>query len=549
MNFDYIIIGAGSAGCMLANRLSKDPNNSVLLLEAGPKDKNPMIHMPGGCAEVLKSDKLNWKFESTPQTQLQNKQFEIPRGKTLGGSSSSNGMVYIRGHASDYDDWAAAGNKGWSYKEVLPYFKRFENQTRGGDDYHGTGGELHVINAPSKNILFDKFVQSGVECGYPAAADFNGADQEGVGRFQATIKDGKRWSSASAFLTPILDRPNLTVLTDSNVNRILLEGKKAVGVEFQKGKKIKTASANKEIVLSSGTIKSPHILQLSGIGDSEELKQAGITPKIELKGVGKNLQEHLDVVMRFAINEPLGLNGLDKFPKNVKVAWDYFVHKKGVGACNSIEGGGFIKSDPDEKRPDVQLHFVPCNMTGIADPMPEQHGVTLHACNLRPHSTGTVKPLTNNPFDKPEVDFNFLGDEKDWPIMLRCVEILREMMDAPAWKGLFTEEIHPGAQYTTEEQLKNIMGSITETVYHPVGTCKMGHDELAVVDDELKVHGVEGLRVADASIIPTLIGGNTNAPAMMIGDKCADMILGNPAPAPANLKEALKKAEPETATA
>ncbi len=535
MTYDYIIIGAGSAGCVLANRLSQDPRNQVLLLEAGPKDSNPMIHMPGGCAEVLKSDTLNWKFTSTPQSNLQNKSYDIPRGKTLGGSSAANGMVYIRGHASDYDDWAAAGNKGWSFSDVLPYFKRFENQVRGENDYHGIDGELNVIDAPSENILFDKFVESGVQCGFPACEDFNGADQEGVGRFQANIKDGKRWSSASAFLTPILSRSNLTLITKANVNRIILENKKATGIEYQKGKKIVTAHAKKEIVLSAGTIKSPHILQLSGIGDKDDLVKAGITPKLDLKGVGKNLQEHLDVVMRFAINEPFGLNGMDKFPHNVKVAWDYFVHKKGIGACNSIEGGGFIKSDPSLKRPDIQLHFVPCNLTGLTEPMPAQHGVTLHACNLRPKSTGTIKPTSTDPFAKPEVDFNFLSDKGDWPIMLKCAKILRDMMDAPTWKGLFSEELHPGKQYKTDEELKNVMGSITETVYHPVGTCKMGHDALAVVDDQLKVHGIEGLRIADASIIPTLIGGNTNAPSMMIGDKCADMILGNTPPAPVKL--------------
>ena len=536
MTFDYIVIGAGSAGCILANRLSKDPSNSVLLLEAGPKDNNPIIHMPGGCAEVLKSDKLNWKFVSTPQEHCQGKSYDIPRGKTLGGSSSANGMVYIRGHATDYDDWANAGNKGWSYEEVLPYFKRFENQTRGKDTYHGAGGELNVINAPGDNVLFDKFVQSGVESGYRFNDDFNGENQEGVGRFQATIKEGKRWSSASAFLRPILkERSNLTLVTGANVNRILLEGTKAVGVEYQKGRKTVVAHSNKEIVVSAGTIKSPHILQLSGIGDKEDLTAAGIKPLIDLKGVGKNLQEHLDVVMRWTINEPLGFNDLDKFPNNVKVAWDYFVHKKGVGTCNSIEGGGFIKSDPSLDRPDVQLHFVPCNMTGISDPMPKEHGVTLHACQLRPSSRGTIKPESNDPFAKPLVDFNFLGHEDDWPVIHRCVHILRELMEAPVWKGLVNEEIHPGAQYKTEEQLKNLIGSITETVYHPVGTCKMGQDDTAVVDAELKVHGVEGLRVADASIIPTLIGGNTNAPAMMIGDKCADMILGNQPPAPAKL--------------
>lgn len=526
MSYDYIIIGAGSAGCVLANRLSQDPANKVLLLEAGPKDKNPMIHMPGGCAEVLKSNKLNWKFTSTPQQQLNNKVYEIPRGKTLGGSSAANGMVYIRGHASDYDDWEKAGNQGWAYDQVLPYFKVLENQTNGADDFHGVGGELNVINAPSDNVLYDHFVQSGVDIGIPSNQDFNGQEQEGIGRFQATIKSGKRWSSASAFLTPILDRDNLDVITDAHVCRILLENKKATGVEYTYKKKTRLISANKEIILSSGTIKSPHLLQLSGIGDKEELAAAGISTNHHLPGVGKNLQEHLDVIMRFGINKPLALNGQDKFPKNVKIAWDYFVHQKGIGACNNIEGGGFVKSKPELERPDIQLHFVPCNMGGLTDPLPKEHGVTVHACNLRPKSNGSVKAISNDPLAKPEVDFNFLSNEEDWPIMLAAVKLMRDMMHAPAWQGLFTEEIHPGKQYQSEAELKSVMGDITETVYHPVGTCKMGQDEMAVVDAQLKVRGIENLRVADASIMPTIIGGNTNAPAMMIGARCADFILG-----------------------
>ena len=395
--YDYIIIGGGSAGCVLANRLSKDPKNQVLLLEAGPKDNHPMIHMPGGCAEVLKSNKLNWKFESTPQKYLGGTQYEIPRGRTLGGSSSANGMVYIRGHATDYDDWAAAGNDGWAYKDVLPYFRRLDDQVRGWDDYHGAGGELFVGEAPSDNPLFDNFVNAGVEIGVPANDDFNGADQEGIGRFQATIKGGKRWSSAAAFLTPVLDRPNLTVQCNANVNKIILEGNKAVGVAYTLKKKPVEARARKEIVISAGAIKSPHILQLSGIGDEADLKAAGIKLEHALPGVGKNLQEHLDIIMRYAINQPLGLNGIDKFPHNVKVAWDYFVHKKGIGTFNNIEGGGFIKTRPELESPDVQLHFVPCNMTGLTDSLPAQHGVTVHACNLRPYSNGTVKPVSNDP--------------------------------------------------------------------------------------------------------------------------------------------------------
>ncbi|HEY9034479.1 MAG TPA: choline dehydrogenase [Pseudomonadales bacterium] len=523
--FDYIIIGAGSAGCVLANRLSANPANQVLLLEAGPKDSNPMIHMPGGCAEVLKSDRLNWKFVSTAQQQLGGRRFDIPRGKTLGGSSAANGMVYIRGHASDYDDWAAAGNEGWSYREVLPYFKRFEDFNRGADDFHGAGNELHVCEAPGDNPLFDRFVAAGVELGYPHNDDFNGASQEGIGRFHATIKNGKRWSSAAAFLKPALARSNLTVITGAHVSKVVLQDKKAVAVQYIKGKKQHEVQAAKEIIVSAGAIKSPHILQLSGIGAAADLQQAGISPLHELPGVGHNLQEHLDVLMRYEIKQPLSLNGLDKFPNNLKVAWDYFVHKKGIAACNNIEAGGFVKTRPELSRPDVQLHFVPCNMTGLTDKLPAQHGVTLHACNLRPKSSGSVLATSCDPLAHPAVDFNFLAHEEDWQVMIDCFKLLRRLMQASAWHGLVGAELSPGPEVQTDDDIRRALGQCTETVYHPVGSCKMGNDAMAVVDARLRVHGIDGLRVADASIMPNLIGGNTNAPSMMIGDKCADMIL------------------------
>lgn len=523
--YDYIVIGAGSAGCVLANRLSANPAHKVLLLEAGPKDSNPMIHMPGGCAEVLKSNKLNWKFVSTPQKNLGGRVYEIPRGKTLGGSSSANGMVYIRGHASDYDDWAAAGNEGWAFKDVLPYFRRFEDFNRGSNDFHGAGGELFVAEAPGDNILFDRFIEAGVEIGHPKTDDFNGPQQEGFGRFHATIKNAKRWSSAAAFLRPAEGRPNLTITCNANVTRIILEGNKAVGVEYRSGSKTVQVQASKEIVLSAGAIKSPHILQLSGIGDEADLKAAGIPLKINLPGVGKNLQEHLDLLMRFEVKEPITLNGMDKFPKNLLVAWDYFVHKKGIAACNNIEAGAFLRTRPELTRPNIQLHFVPCNMTGLTDKLPPQHGVTVHACNLRPKSSGTVKPLNADPMAKPVVDFNFLDNEEDWQVMLDSFVLLRDLMQAKAWGGLIGAEISPGTQVKSEADFREALGKCSDTVYHPVGTCKMGNDPLAVVDARLRVHGVQNLRVADASIIPSLIGGNTNAPSMMIGDKCSDMIL------------------------
>ncbi|NRA40721.1 MAG: choline dehydrogenase [Pseudomonadales bacterium] len=523
--YDYIIVGGGSAGCVLANRLSKDPKHQVLLLEAGPKDSNPMIHMPGGCAEVLKSDKLNWKFVSTAQKQAGNARYEIPRGKTLGGSSSSNGMVYIRGHARDYDRWSEAGNSGWSYQEVLPLFKRAEDFNRGANEFHGAGGELYVSEAPSDNPLFDLFVNAGVEAGYPANDDFNGAQQEGIGRFHCTIKDGKRWSSASAFLRPAMQRENLTVICDALVTKVVMDDDTAVAVEYRRKNKRLTVRATKEIVISAGAIKSPHILQLSGIGDSQELAAAGIKSSHNLPGVGKNLQDHLDWIFRYTIKQPLSMNGQDKFPHNLKVAWDYFVHKRGIAACNNIEAGGFIKSQPEVEHPDIQLHFVPCNMTGLTEPLPPEHGVTMHACNLRPYSHGTVKAVDNDPSSNPEVDFGFMSDERDQQVMIDAFKALRRIAASSAWGGMIDEEVAPGKHVQTDAEILAAIANNTETVYHPVGTCKMGQDEMAVVDERLRVRGLKNLRVADASIIPSVVSGNTNAPSMMIGEKCAEMLL------------------------
>lgn len=527
--YDYIVVGAGSAGCVLANRLSENPNHKVLVLEAGPKDSNPMIHMPGGCAEVLKSKTLNWHFYSTPQKNLNGKRYFIPRGRMLGGSSGANGMVYIRGNAKDYDDWAAAGNKGWSFAEVLPHYRRLEDNVRGESDYHGKGGPLHVQNAPSDNPLYDMYVKAAEQAGYPLTDDFNGPNQEGVGRFQCTIKDAKRWSTASAFLTPIKKRPNLTIATGAQVLRLIMDGNKVTGVEYKQGRS-KTpvvAKVTKEVVLSAGAIQSPHLLQLSGIGDSAELKAAGIEPKINLPGVGKNLQEHLDIKLPYEVKTKDSMNSIG-ITDQVKIALEYMFKKSGVAACNNIEGGGFLKTLPELDRPDIQLHFVPAYMTSLIEPLPKQWGATIHACLLRPQSRGTVKAVSNNPLEYPEIDFNFFDKEEDWQTYYRAIKMLRKIMAQDAWGNILGDEIKPGKQVEDEAAIRAAMADCTETVYHPAGTCKMGITDDCVVDPELKVHGVEGLRVADASIIPDMIGGNTNAPAMMIADKCAAMMLGQP---------------------
>ncbi|MCB1615794.1 MAG: choline dehydrogenase [Pseudomonadales bacterium] len=527
--FDYIVIGAGSAGCVLAARLSEDPSNKVLLLEAGPNDKHPMIHMPGGAAEVLKSKTLNWQNYSVPQKNLNNRRLYVPRGKMLGGSSSINGMVYIRGHASDYDDWAEAGNTGWAYKDVLPYFKKSENNVRGANDFHGVGGGLNVIDAPSQNILFDRFIEAGVELGHPRCDDFNGADQEGFGRFQATIRNGRRCSSAVAFLTPqVRKRPNLTILPGAHVKQIIINTDKVIGVEYLQGRKLERAMVSKEVVVSAGAIKSPQILQLSGVGHAEDLKKAGVVLKVELPGVGRNLQEHLDVVLNYTCTQPITLNGpATKLHLQAKTAMDYFLFNKGIATCNQIEGGAFVKSSPELSRPDIQMHFVPVLMTGLIDPVPKQDGVTVHACKLRPESSGTIMITSSDPKDEPLIDFNFCSTEGDWQTLIKCYELCRDLMAAKAWGDLIGGSWRPDHELHKEEDIREFIRNHADTVYHPVGTCKMGSGEDAVVDHELKVRGVQGLRVADASIIPKLIGGNTNAPAIMIGEKCADMMLNH----------------------
>jgi len=487
-----------------------------------------MIHMPGGAAECLKSNTLNWQDYSTPQKHLNNRKLFIPRGKMLGGSSSINGMVYIRGNAWDYDHWAELGNKGWSYRDVLPLFKRGEDNVRGANEYHGVGGGLRVIDSPAENPIFDRFVDAGVEIGHPRCVDFNGKDQEGFGRFQATITDDrKRCSSAAAFLTPqVRQRPNLTIAVNAQVTQIVFEGKRASAVTYVQKKKVHKINANKEIILCSGTLKSPHILQLSGVGRADDLKAAGLPVNFELPGVGYNLQEHLDVTVCYGASELTHNADATKIHLMAKTALQYFIFRKGIAACNMIEGGAFIKSSAAQAVPDIQMHYVPVNMNGLVDPIPKEEGMTVHACLLRPKSRGWIKPASNDPLQKPLVDFNFLGDDSDMSTLVKCYEQLRNLMTAKAWKGAVTHSIRPNMVLEKQSDIEAYVRNYADTVYHPVGSCKMGSDAMAVVDDQLRVHGIQGLRVADASIMPTLLGGNTNAPAIMIGEKCADLLLG-----------------------
>ncbi|MCW9044941.1 MAG: choline dehydrogenase [Alphaproteobacteria bacterium] len=523
--FDFIIVGAGSAGCVLANRLSANPNVEVCLLEAGKPDKSILIHVPAGVAGILPTKHVNWAFKTEPQPEMNGRRGYQPRGKTLGGSSSINAMIYIRGHKTDYDHWASLGNEGWAYEDVLPFFKKSQNQERGADDFNGTGGLLNVADLRSPSPFNKFFLEAGNQLQIPETKDFNGAEQEGLGFYQVTQVNGERCSAAKAFLTPILDRENLTVITGAQASKIVFEGKKAVGVAYQKNGKTQEVRATREIVLSGGAFQSPQLLQLSGIGVANELKPHGIDIIHELPGVGKNLQDHMDVILNYRTSsyEPFGFSIPGSWDM-LKAMFEYRKHRTGKMTSNFAEAGGFIKSDPSLDIPDLQLHFV----VGIVDDHNRKfhlgHGYSCHMCLLRPKSRGVVGLKSANPLDAPLIDPKFLNQEEDMETMVKGFKILYNLMEAPAFSSVRGKPIYK-ADISSDESIRQFIRAHSDTIYHPVGTCKMGVDDMAVVDPQLKVRGLEGLRVVDASVMPTLIGGNTNAPAMMIGEKAADMIL------------------------
>lgn len=528
--FDYIIVGGGSAGCILANKLSACGNYQVCLLEAGPKDNSWMVQLPLGVVELMKSKSRNWLFNSASESTQNEREIFNPRGKTLGGSSSVNAMLYVRGQKEDYDHWEELGNPGWSYNDVLPYFKATQHQERGESQYHGVNGGLNVAESRSKLPIFDDFLEAAQEAGYPANDDFNGESQEGVGYFQVTQKDGLRCSAAKAFLTPYLNRPNLTVLTDVLVEKVLLENKKAVGVQFTHKRKTQKIHSTKEVVLSAGAFNSPQLLMLSGIGPKEELSKHAIEIKHELSGVGKNLQEHVDVLV---VNETSRTDVIAYRPialaKLASHLWKFVNQRSGVLTSAVAEAGGFIKSSPDLERPDLQLHFVPAAMDdhGRNIKMMCRYGFAMHACLLRPESRGSVTLYGKSAHLHPKINLNMLSSKSDQKVMIKAVRLMREIFNQKSLKNDIRQELAPGDKYQSDEEILEFLKSKSNTIYHPVGTCKMGNDEMAVVDSNLKVHGIESLRVVDASIMPTVISGNTNAPTIMIGAKAADIILSD----------------------
>ena len=532
--YDYIIIGAGSAGCVLANRLTEDGTKRVLLLEAGVKDNALMVRMPAGVAQLIPAKgTYNWGFWTEAEPHLDGRTLFWPRGKGWGGSSSINGMVYIRGHARDYDQWRQMGLEGWAYKDVLPYFKKSESLEGGGDAWHGADGPLKVTKSADPNPIYNATIEAGRQAGHKVTSDFNGFQQEGWGPYQHTISGGERWSAAKGYLHPVLTRPNLTCITGARTTKLIVEGGRCTGVEYadETTKERKIVHADAEVLVCAGAVQSPQILQLSGIGDPDDLTPHGIQVTHALKGVGANLQDHLDLSMAWACPKPITMYSQTKGFRTALIGLTYMLFKKGPGSRFPLESGAFLKSRPDLDRPDLQVHVVLAitpNHGSMGKTTFARDGFTFHVCQLRPESKGRVGLRSADPFDDPAIFANYLAAEEDRRALREGVKMMRQVAGQAALTPYNTEELFPGKDVQTDAEIDAWIRSHAETIYHPVGTCRMGvaGDPMAVVDSECRVQGLKGLRVVDASVMPTLVGGNTNAPTMMIAAKVADAIRG-----------------------
>jgi len=524
-SYDYIVVGAGSAGCVMANRLSADPNNRVLLLEAGGSDINPWIHIPVGYFKTMHHPATDWCYKTEPDEGVAGRRLQWPCGKVLGGSSSINGLLYVRGQPEDYDHWAEMGNTGWSFKEVLPYFKKSEDQERGADEYHGVGGPLKVSDLRLRRPIADFFIKAATQIGIPLNNDYNGEKQEGVGYFQQTAHKGFRWSTAKGFLRPARKRPNLTVVTKAQTSRVLFEGDKAVGVEYIKGGKRHQARADREVVLSSGAIGSPKILQLSGVGPEALLEKVGVPLVKDLPGVGRNLQDHLQIRLVFKTSQRTLNDEVNNIFKQGWVGMQYILSRTGPLTLAASQVVVFTKSNTDTERPDIQFHMQPLSADKPGEGAHKFSAFTSSVCQLRPHSRGYLEIRSTDPLEHPAIHPNYLSDERDQQVAIDSIKVARRISEAPALAPHIIDEYVPGRQYQSDAELLEAARRYSQTIYHPTSTCKMGQDDMAVVDERLRVRGVQNLRVVDASIMPEIVSGNTNAPTIMIAEKASDMIL------------------------
>jgi choline dehydrogenase len=536
--YDFIVVGAGSAGCVIANRLSEDGRNSVLVLEYGGSDRGPFIQMPSALSYPMNMNLYNWGFETEPEPHLGGRRLATPRGKVVGGSSSINGMVYVRGHARDFDAWEAQGAKGWGFRHVLPYFKRLEHSHGGEEGWRGDDGPMHVRRGSRRNPLYQAFVEAGKQAGYPLTSDYNGRQQEGFGAMEMTVHMGVRWSAANAFLRPALKRGTVRLETGALARRIVLSGRRATAVEYELGGEILEARANRDIIIAASTINSPKLLQLSGIGAPDTLKAAGVDVRHPLRGVGENLQDHLEIYFQMVSKEPITLYSKLNLISKGMIGLEWLLFGTGLGATNHFESCGFIRSKAGIEYPDIQYHFLPAAMRYDGRAAFNNHGFQVHVGPMRSKSRGFVRIKSADPIEHPRILFNYLSHPDDIEEWRACVRLTREIMAQPAMQRYAGAEIQPGEGVRSDAEIDAFVRAHCESAYHPCGTCRMGDaaDPMAVVDHQCRVIGIEGLRVADSSIMPQVTNANLNAPTLMIGEKAADHILGREPLPPSNLE-------------